>query len=494
MKAIPLAAKPYQSAFYSIGIEECHNLYLEVSAGEGSKVNQYLVGIPGLKLKSVETSNSRDTRGLYTTGSSRTFQVAGQMVYEISYMGVKTQIGVLDTFSGPVGMANNKNQLIIVDGKWGYIYNLNDNTFNRITSTDFPNGATHVGYIDGYFIVNVPNSQSIQWSSAQDGTEWNSLDYAEADSNCDLVNGLTICNNMAFVFGRNTLEMFYDSGDYKQQFQRYQGGIIQVGTYSPYSIASIDGSVFWVGSDSQGANCVWMTQGLQAQKVSTRGIEQRLQFAQTPSDFVGYTYSQNGHVNYCISSQSGDFTYVYDKTVDAWHQRTFLDQYTGLEHRWRGYYHTYNFGQNIFGDYASDCLYYLDMGHFVNDNPNGIGWNPIRRLKTSPIFYKDNKRLIFRELQLQFQQGIGLQYGISDSVGGPVGDKPVVMVEWSDDSGNTWSNQLTCEIGSVGEYAYRSRLFNTGSARNRVYRFSITDPVGPIVMVQLWANIAEGYR
>lgn len=489
MQNIPLATKPYQSAYYSIGIEQCKNLYLETSVGEGSKAASYLVGIPGLKLFTQQTSNSVICRGLYT--NIRSFGVFGQYLYELFADGTRVLVGTLNSYTGPVSISSNNLQLIVVDGINGYILNLTDNSFTTIDSTDFPNGCSHVCYIDGYFIVNVKGTQKIQWSSNQDGTEWDGLNFAEADSNPDPIQALISCNKMAWCFGRNTIEAFIDTGDYQQQFGRFQSGIIQLGTYSPWSIAETQSKILFVGNDKSGATAVWMINGLEPLRVSTKGIEQLIGLIPDISDIVGYVYSQAGHSFYCISSQSGNVTYVYDLTVDAWHERTYLNPNTGKEYRWRGIYHTFNFSKNIFGDYGSDALFYTDMEYYWNDNPTGNGHSYIKRLKTSPIFYKENKRLLFREIQLQLQQGLSEH---TEEIETNHTYNPKVMVEWSDDSGKSWSNQVTTEIGRLGEYAFRSRLFNLGSARNRVFRFSITDPVGPIIMVQLWANIVEGTR
>ena len=67
---------PYASPYYSIGIEECTNLYLEKAISLSSKVPNYFISIPGLQLY-VKQSSSEVCRGLYRTADQRLFGVFG---------------------------------------------------------------------------------------------------------------------------------------------------------------------------------------------------------------------------------------------------------------------------------------------------------------------------------------------------------------------------------------------------------------------------------
>jgi hypothetical protein len=74
------------------------------------------------------------------------------------------------------------------------------------------------------------------------------------------------------------------------------------------------------------------------------------------------------------------------------------------------------------------------------------------------------------EVQLVFQQGVGLASG--------QGYDPKVMLQWSDDGGRTWSSERWRALGKMGEYRKRGPTWNAlGSARDRCYRFAISDPV-----------------
>jgi hypothetical protein len=65
------------------------------------------------------------------------------------------------TGTGPVSMADNGTQLFIACNGPSFIYNrLPTARLARLTDPDFP-GAVTVGYLDGYFVFNEPDSQRI---------------------------------------------------------------------------------------------------------------------------------------------------------------------------------------------------------------------------------------------------------------------------------------------------------------------------------------------
>ena len=62
----------------------------------------------------------------------------------------------------------------------GFIYDENANTFSKISDPDFP-GAVTVGYLDGYFVFNEPNSQRVWITTLLDGMQIDPLDFASAE-------------------------------------------------------------------------------------------------------------------------------------------------------------------------------------------------------------------------------------------------------------------------------------------------------------------------
>ena len=69
---------------------------------------------------------------------------------------------------------------------------------------------------------------------------------------------------------------------------------------------------------------------------------------------------------------------------------------------------------------------------------------------------------------------------------------PKVMIEYSDDSGRTWSAEQWHSIGVEGDYLNRIVLHAQGSAVNRIYRLTCTEPVG-LTMHDAWADVEFGH-
>ena len=94
---------------------------------------------------------------------------------------------------------------------------------------------------------------------------------------------------------------------------------------------------------------------------------------------------------------------------------------------------------------------------------------PIRRERWFPHISAENKRSYFSFLQLDLEAGVGLTTG--------QGSDPLVVFDWSDDGGHTFKPQRTKSAGKLGEYTTRCVLWQLGESRDRVFRFSVTDPV-----------------
>jgi hypothetical protein len=57
------------------------------------------------------------------------------------------------------------------------------------------------------------------------------------------------------------------------------------------------------------------------------------------------------------------------------------------------------------------------------------------------------------------------------------GDNPRIMIEYSDDGGNTWNGGSWPRVGRLGEFTLQVEWFNLGTFYDRIFRISSTDPV-----------------
>ena len=78
-------------------------------------------------------------------------------------------------------MTDNGTQLFVACNPDAFIYNASTGAFAQVTDPDFP-GAVTVGYLDGYFVFNEPNSQRFWVTSLNDGTQIDPLDFVEQET------------------------------------------------------------------------------------------------------------------------------------------------------------------------------------------------------------------------------------------------------------------------------------------------------------------------
>ena len=141
--------------------------------------------------------------------------------------------------TGAVSMADNGTQLFVACNGPSYIYNSSTNAFAQITDADFP-GAGTVTYLDGYFVFNEPNSQKIWVTTLYDGAQIDPLDFASAEGSPDGVVGVLADHRQLWVFGTNSVEVWYDSGNPDFPLSRIDGAYNELGCVAPYSIAKMD--------------------------------------------------------------------------------------------------------------------------------------------------------------------------------------------------------------------------------------------------------------
>ena len=151
----PILGASYVARSVNAADNRMINLYPE-AVREGGKEAGFLSRCPGLRL--VATVGSGPVRGLWSHNNIL-YVVSGTEFYKVTSAYVATKIGDVSG-TGPVSMADNGTQLFIACNGPSYIYNYNTLAFGAITDEDFP-GAVNVGYLDGYFVFNEPNSQRI---------------------------------------------------------------------------------------------------------------------------------------------------------------------------------------------------------------------------------------------------------------------------------------------------------------------------------------------
>lgn len=449
---VPLVGGAYQSRNLIASAQRCVNLYVEPNPEDSPfPTTHYLT--PGLK--SVATAPTNGWRCLYTTTTGALYGVVGERVYAINSQFVMTDIGGLSSSFGMVSMVDNGLDVVIVDGSDdGKRISLETGVMTDISNASFY-GSSRVDLVDGYLILNRPRSNQWYISLFLD-VNFDSLDFAAKTGFSDKIVAVAAAKRQVFIFGTQTTEVWYNTGDADFTFGRMPGAFIQHGCVSPASIAQTDGSIYWLSQSPQGECLVLRTEGYDRARVSTFAIEKEFQSYAKVDDAWGYTYQQDGHTFYMLNFPTADKSWCFDVASSQWHERVWLDD-EGGEHRHRGSCFTFYQGQTLVGDWENGKLYQMSTDLYTDDGEE------IRRIRAFPHMVDDGNRVMYRQLIADVQVGIGLKQSFNGAE---------LRLRWSDTKGASWGTSISETFGAGGDYVHSCSFRRLGMARDRVFELS----------------------
>ncbi len=455
----PILGGAYTASSINVADNRCINLFSEPVL-EGSESPAYLQRCPGLRL--LANIGNGPIRGMWAfqSNTNKSFVLSGNSLYRIDKSWNATLVGTV-TGVGPVSIADNGRQLFIASDVDSYIYDDVNQVLSRITDVDF-SGAVTVGFLDGFFVFNQPNSQRLWVTALNDGTSIDALDFSSAEGAPDNIVGIVVDHREVWVFGENSVEVWYNAGNADFPLSRIQGAFNEIGCAAKYSISRLDNGLFWLAKDARGKGMVYRANGYTGQRISTHSIETEIQKYSDISDAIGYTYQQNGHSFYVLTFPTANKTWCFDVATGLWHERASWSDGNFTRHRGACQMSFNN--EIVIGDYQNGKIYAFDLTRHRDDT--GIQ-KYLRSWKALSSGQNDYRRTAHHSLQLHCETG-----SIQTNV------EPQIMLRWSDDSGHTWSNEHWANMGKIGEYFNRviwRRLGMTLKLRDRIYEISGTD-------------------
>lgn len=459
--------------------QECINFYPEIDPTKqpGERGIVALYPTPGL-VTQIQFPITAEVRGMRAlSGLQYAIVIVGNRVYRVATDLTYTQVGTLNTSSGPVSITDNIMTAegltaYIVDGANRYYYVVNTNSFNLLPISDGDwQGATVCDTVDNYVAYNEPNTQN--WAVTDLGSPLSTtLLYGAKDGSPDTLVALIADHRQVFLLGEVTSEVWINvgsqiSGLITFPFQRVSGTSSQNGCGAPYSVARFAESFMFLSRDTLGTATIGIMKGYEYQRLSTHAVENSL-VGYDVSDARAFSFQIEGHEFYVITFPQIDLTWVYDLTTAQWFKWLYWNASTATYERHRAQCGMAFANKNLVGDYENGKLYSVDLDVFTDAG------NPIRRLRRAPHITTDLQRQYFEEFQIQFQPGVGLPVG--------QGEDPQAMLRWSNDGGSTWSNEQWVSIGKIGQYLNRAIWRRLGWARDRVFEVAITDPIKAVIV------------
>ena len=454
-KEIPLAANTSEQDIS--GNELLVNVYPRASTGGKYPFN--LINTPGLaffcELPTFPVLGLHNNKG-------RVFAVTPSKMYEIFKNGTFKELGDVD-LKGRVSMEDNGIQVVVVDGFKGFYYDANTKEVEQITHEAFYPAST-VTYQDGYFLFDRKGTGQFFISELLD-VDFDPLDFATAEGQPDNLVAILSDHREIFLFGTETIEVWYNSGASDFPFERNQGAFIEKGCGARYSVAKQNNTVYFIGSDLM----VYQMTGYTPVRISNHAVEKTIKNVGLDDAFA-YTYQDEGHLFYVLTIPSKDITWCYDISTGAWHIRQ-----------------SYQFGRHqsnnaiffdsktLVGDFQNGRIYQM-AGNFYTDDGE-----PVVREFVLPTVNNGREFLTVDSLEFDMGTGVGLIRG--------QGDDPELRVYFSKDSGKTYSESFKRgRIGKVGEYLTRAKVNRFGAARQFTFKVEISDPI-PIDIGGAWVEV-----
>jgi hypothetical protein len=279
-------------------------------------------------------------------------------------------------------------------------------------------------------------------------------------------------NRRYWTFGSKSVEVFWNSGGdqyFLFPFDRIEGSFSDIGCLSLTSVATLRDLIFWLGASRDGSSAIWMGEGYTPKKVSNFAIELDLD---KWTDAVGWAYEKEGHAFYVVSSRLNNKTWCFDITTNAWHQRSYRDPFTAENNNHHIITHSYAFNLNLVLSNINGRIYELSNDVFTDDGVT------IYRERACQHMSKDGDRVTYSSLWIDMEVGVGLGTGDPENSAG----NPQLMMDYSDDGGYSFSNELWRPIGKIGERKERIQFHRLGMSRDRVFRIKTSAPVKIVVL------------
>jgi hypothetical protein len=537
MARIPVFGPGLRASSPYITAKGMRNCYAEPRP-EGEKASIVGLGRWGKTLfTDFGATPARGGRWLIT--GSLAYVVHRAVLWSVNNAGVKTNLGMLNTTSGRVSMTDNGTQLMIVDGTNGYIYSTVpiagtpqtissitiDSTgtiatvttaaphllttgnlvslagqnptaysgnytvtvtgastftfvmdvnpggnasgvgtytivsFAQITSPSFPANPTTCTFLHESFWIQSANSRRFYGSGQADGLSGYALNFASAEDQPDPMQAIWTSNGQLFLMCAAHMEFWGASGGQDFLVSEVQGTTSEWGLAATWSVARFAQTVACLIKNRTNQVSIANIAGYLPVPLSTPDLDKIINGYANTADASAYSFMLGGHPMYVINFPSAGASWLYDGLAKQWSQINS----DGLTRDSADF--SFNFlNDTILSDYSTGKLYRLDP-NAVTDNGSAINV----QITTETIADPDLNRLTVNRLRIDVAVGGG-------NANDP-GSDPQIGLEVSRDNGETWGAQMMRSLGKLGNYRKTVEWDMLGTARNFVFRLSMSDPV-----------------
>ena len=493
MKMVPFIGSSYEHSSIPVSSQRTLNFYPEIVDNQDAKVKVILIGTEGQKLYcTITEAVGKEVRGEYTvnvktdvngTITGRVFAVVGPYLCEIHGEQDYTIRGTISDLSSRPSFCHNDEHLVIVDGIDMWTLELSTNTLQEV-NLPFTNPIA-VKYVNERVIcINedptldvVRNYNKFYYSGVNDARSWDALQWYNSQGEADPIIALEKKEGEIWLHGPASYEVWRANDNGADPFSRVGGSFGEIGIGAKFGSTSLANNVYWLGSSAVGKNQIFMSSGKYgATRISTHAIESELNKITSTRDCVAWTYQRNGHPFVIFNFISGNLTWVYSPLTNMWHERGTRDPNSNIVNRWAPTVATYGNEQVLVGSSTGPNILLLDPDTYTDySEESADNTIPIIRERKSPVYWDNLSTMVYKEITLDMEVGVGLQPNVQGQV-------PVISLIAYRDGGYSKGREVSKPIGKVGERNTRVQWRRQGRSRNMVLSVRLTDPVKPTLI------------
>lgn len=459
---VPLIGPTYTNRSLPVGAQMTRNFYATVNDQGGEQLS--FQPFPGLKPFATGTGIARGTGEL----NGVLYEVMGESLYSISSIGVITSIGTIEGSGRCVLDKDQVGNLIITTGV-GKPYQYNGTDLTQGTDVDLPNANT-VTYINRRVAYDGTDGD-VAFSDLSDPDSVNSLNVAIAESKADDTKAVYAYKQQLLVFGDKSIQPMYNSGSGNPPYAFVLNATQEVGLDAIHSIDSNNQYLYFLGSDLS----IYQMAGLSLRAIGNSAIGQAIEKYSDTSDAFGVCFTLDNTNFYMISFPTGKESWLFNESAGIWTNLAYGTD--GAQHLISSYNHIY--GKHLVTDRRNGNVYELDFDTYT-DNGDVIQHRRDTASINGGTFGKPGANVFMNNLRLEVESGTSL-----------VTSESQIIMQYSDDNGRSWSSERWRSIGQQGEYRHEIVWWGLGSFKNRMFRFTMSDPI-KWVLIKLSADVELG--
>jgi hypothetical protein len=433
---LQLGAQSGEAASPPVSSERLINGYLEQTPR--GKAPTPIYGTPGFSA----FATTGEVRAMCAV-ADRLFAVNTTALVEIESDGTVTALGNIP--AGTVDIASDGTNVVVTVN--GAIYVYNGSTVTEETDPDAPD-ASSVEYLNGFYVYTEEDAEQFFISPQNDPLgNYDALDFDSADTSPDKLVRTRRVGRDLLLFGKESVEFWFYSGDPTFPISRYQDTPIDIGLIGVRAEAATNETVFWIASDKT----VRRLDGRTATRISTFAIEKEIESWSDASLTVATAHVWQGHL--FVVFRNPDGCIVWDQATQLWHERQSYGEDT-----WSVSHYAYAYGKHLVGG-----AQVYELGGY--DEAGAV--LPFEMV--TPWLDNQGERFSVNEVELRMEAGVG-----------SLTLDPQVTLQRTED-GEIWSTALTRTFGKQGERFRRVIFSRQGMSRGCAFKIRITDAVKRVI-------------